>query len=572
MSQSARLAGDFFQKRCEALRIFRPSGPPNDQVSVLQCESRETLLRGGNRSGKSLLGAVRFAAIATDRPVTCEDGTEVECRLPWQKNRKLVMWVIGYQLNHIGQTIHRLLFRAGAFRMIRDELTGMWRAYEPWRDEHRMRESRAAPPLIPESYVKRDETGKLSFAWENKGERSFTSVEIVDPVTGEDLAIIYAFPSTGEPKAGDPVDEIWIDEAIKYSRHYPEWQARLIDNRGRIFWTSWPRSANSALTSLTSRARQCAGDTEPGVREFLFTMSGNPHLSQKAKEEALAGWDEDERKARDRGEYLTDNLLMYSKFNPDVHRAVPDNPDEDDALARALRENNFEPPRLWTRELILDPGTAHPAVLFVAIPPPSFGDFYVPYDEIFIPRLDADDLADRVRQKTVGQVFERFIVDAHAARVKPMGFRVTIGDNYSEAFRKRGLQSNQTGSGFVLGSDNVLARIGVLQSWMTIRNNGTPKLRIVTQRCPELTKHLRGYLKRQDDDGTIYEEPAKKQVIDLAVCCEYGAASNPVYVEPPNAEALGLSEMHQLYLQLQKVFGPKAEDRETVHLGPGVAA
>ena len=61
---------------------------------------------------------MKFAAIARDKPVYTLEGKQLDLRRPWQKGRPLCMWVIGYQLHHIGQTIHRLLFRPGLYKII----------------------------------------------------------------------------------------------------------------------------------------------------------------------------------------------------------------------------------------------------------------------------------------------------------------------------------------------------------------------------------------------------------------------------------------------------------------------
>ncbi len=547
------------KRRCEALKLFRALPT---QTPFFRNASRETLMRGGNRSGKSTVSAVRFASIATDQPIHDDQGQEIECRLPWQKGRCLTMWVIGYGQNHIGQTLYRLLFRSGLFKIIRDDKTKQWRAFDPVLDRDRSADAKPSPPLIPARYIKPN-----SFSWENKGERVFTKCVVWNPETREDLAEIYAFTSSGEVKAGDPVDEIWIDEAIKYPSHYAEWQARLVDRRGRLVWSSWPQTSNNALRKLTDRAKECASDPNPLVREFLLTMSGNPHLSEESKREALEGWSEEEAKARDRGEYNTDSLRMYPSFSDSVHAAIIDG-DGEDELSRILRDNNYEPPRDWTRELILDPGTSFPGVLLCAIPPRTLGDYVVPYQEIYIPRLDADKLAVEIRKHTESYMFERFIIDPRAGRQTPMGFNTTIERNYQRAFEENLLRCVETGSGFSWGSDDVAGRIVKLQSWMTIRSNGKPKLRIVKQRCPNLCYQLTEYMKAVREGLPIEYKPDSGQKIDLAVCLEYWASREPVWIAPMESSAPS-SSMHKLYLTLLgKRKKKEKKSPDSINLGP----
>ncbi len=131
------------------------------------------------------------------------------------------------------ETIYRILFKSDLFKMIRDERTGDGEHTTEHREQilidrrrcELRRQSYQSATIVPRSWD-----------WENKGNREFKKVTIHHPVTKEILAEIYAYSSKAEPKAGDPVDVIWIDEAIKYPKHYSEWQARLADRRGRLFW------------------------------------------------------------------------------------------------------------------------------------------------------------------------------------------------------------------------------------------------------------------------------------------------------------------------------------------------
>ena len=103
------------------------------------------------------------------------------------------------------------------------------------------------------------------------------------------------------------------------------------------------------------------------------------------------------------------------------------------------RQNNWQPPSNWTRELILDPGTSKPAVLFVAIPPPTLGEYYVVYDELYPGRADADQLAKMIKVKMQGYPFYRFIIDQRAGKQTPMGFKISIAENYARAFEENNI-------------------------------------------------------------------------------------------------------------------------------------
>jgi len=521
--------------------------------------SREFLLRGGNRSGKSTCAAARFAAIATDTPITLDDGRQINLRQPWQRGRCLRMWVVAFDSSYIGQTIHRLLFKSDLFKVIKDEQTGLHRAFKPWSPQDAVRESeaKAAPPLIPSRYV-----DPASWVWDNKKAKEFKKVVIRDPLTGAELAEIYAFSSKADPKAGDPVDVIWIDESIDNANHYPEWQARLVDLRGNLFWSSWPAINNDALAKLTERAAQEYHTPNPLVRELVISLSDNKALSDLVRREALGMYaTEDERRARDKGEYVTDQLLAYPLFDEYLHQAVYDG--APDAISKILSKNNFIPPNDWCHELILDPGTAHPAVILTAIPPPHLGNHVIVYDEIYPGRADAMQLAKIVKERTGNRVFHRFIIDAKAGAQQQMGQSLRVEQLYINAFEKFKVRCTSTGHAFTWGCLDVGARMGKLQEWMHVDVKGHPKLRIVRHKCRETCNQLRLYKKACVNREIIDDRPARGQQIDLAVCCEYLAASNPVWVEP--AENIDDGEEH--YKWYMKLFGAKKNKNESVVIG-----
>lgn len=552
-------AAELSRRRQDGILMFR-SLPHQDEFFT--STASEELVRGGNRSGKSSCSAVRFAAIARDMPVTLSDGTEISARLPHQKGRPLIMWVIGIQLNHIGATIHRLLFRPGVYKIIRDLRTGQWRAFRPWSQEDRDRAGQCKPsfPLIPASEIE-------GWSWERYSERQFNLCTLKNGTQ------IYAYASTADVKQGDPVDCIWIDEAIKYPGHVPEWQARLSDNKGRLLWSSWPTMANPALRRMTDRAVEQAEEVEKGlrshadVREFVLRFSDNPYIDDDEKRKRIEGWTEEERRARDLGEYITDSFLIYPSFNKHVHDAMPDDPSPDDEVAQILRKRLGQPPHDWTRELILDPGTSKPGILLCAVTPPELGDELVVYDEIYTPRLDAHALAVRVRDKTLGYEFERFIIDGHAGRQTPMGFGLSIERNYSNAFAEHNLKCRQTGSHFTYGSDDEIARIGLVQSALKVRGNGRPRLRIVVKNCPNLVRQLETNVKKIERDE-MTEKPAPGQKDDLRVCLEYWVSRHPRYVPRAGGERI-TSDAHRYWLEKRKRRASKnGPVQEVVTCGP----
>jgi len=517
-----RNAVELARRRNDGLGMFRAFPT---QLPFFQSQCSEFLLRGGNRAGKTISAAAKFAAVVRGKPIHDKDGNPIEQRLPWQLKRPLLAWVVGLQWDHIGDTIWRVLFKRGLYRILRDQPdgSGPWRAFDPAIDAGRELDCRPSFPLIPLSEV---EGGMDGIGWENKKERQFSHIPM------KNGTVIKAWASTGEVKQGDPVDYIWVDERISIPGHYAEWQARLSDTKGRIVWSTMPRADNGAMIRLSHRAQEQAEEVQRGEREsadcdeLTLRFSANPHIDDDEKRKRLDGWSDDDRRMRDEGEFLTDTIKIYPTFDRAIHRAIYENPDQDDAISKVLRERNGEPPADWTRELILDPGTAKPAVLFCAVPPPEFWEghepSYVPYAEIYIPRLDARGIAKAVKAKAGGYQFQRFIIDGQASRQTPMGFSGTVGANYSKEFQRLGILCQETQSNFIPGDPDFAARKGLVETMMSYRPSGCPQLRIVTKRCPNLVWQIENNLKKTvtgPEGITIVEEKAATgQRDDVRVC------------------------------------------------------
>lgn len=559
---------EYAKRRSMALSIFRPQ---EHQEPFFRNYAREWLVRGGNRSGKSTCAAVMFAGIATDTPITLNDGTKIDLRQPWQKGRCLTMWVIGYQKNHIGQTIYRLLFKSGLFKTITDKDTGRVRAYREWEPEDKARsaEARDSHPLIPKAFV-----DPASWDWENKKGKEFKAVTIIHPQTKEPLAEIYAFGSKDEPKQGDPVDIIWIDEQIQDPKHYEEWQARLTDRRGRMFWSSWPRTNNDALQKLTERAAEDSKKDHPLVREIILPSSANKAIPKENTEEFLAGLSPEARLARDRGEYITDLLRAYPLYDPEVHKVTignPDDIDKEDGVSRELSKTDGIPPREWTKELILDPGTNHPGILLCAIPPINYGNYLIVYQEIYPGRMDADQIAEYTAKDTRSQRFYRFIIDDQAGRQQQMGYSSTVADTYIRAFQKYRLKSIAYGYKFVAGCHDVGGRMGRLRETLHFSDNQDfPTLRIVNHRCPNLVKQLKNYKLAAVNNDVKEDRPAPGQQIDLAVALEYWTASRPTYI-PFKLTADDGGSVYQFFLKNAKKFSKGKSDSGGSIIGPDYA-
>ena len=96
------------------------------QEEMHQCTASEVLVIGGNRSGKSLSTFMEDARAATNQ--------DPYNKYP-AKDGNLV--IIGRDWKHIGMVVYPMLFKAGAFKIIKDEKTKEWRGYDPVADKDR---------------------------------------------------------------------------------------------------------------------------------------------------------------------------------------------------------------------------------------------------------------------------------------------------------------------------------------------------------------------------------------------------------------------------------------------------
>ena len=180
----AELAG----RKLESLRLYEPM-PLQKEFHESMCSER--LLIGGNRSGKSCASFVEEARAATGQD-------------PYDKYPKTDgnIVIVGRNWPHIGLVAYPMLFRAGAFKIIRDKDTGEWRAFKPGDDRTK---AKPAPPLIPPRFVK--ET-----SWVLK------SAGYCQKVTLNNGWVVNFFSSEGEPPQGFQADLVHIDEDINNER------------------------------------------------------------------------------------------------------------------------------------------------------------------------------------------------------------------------------------------------------------------------------------------------------------------------------------------------------------------
>jgi hypothetical protein len=481
------------------LRLYKPT---DRQKEFHECRASETLVLGGNRSGKSLCSFIEDAWAAT--------GTHpVEGKYP-KEGGNLV--IVGANWKHIGLVVVPYLFKAGAFKIIRDKVTNQFRAYDPVADADRAREAKPAPPLIPPRMIK-------SFSWVLKSAGYLNSCELHNGWT------IYCFSSEGDPPQGFQSNRVHIDEDLNNEAWVPEMQARLADRKGLFCWSAMPHSKNEALLGLNERADKAeeTGDTRD-IKRFVLRFLDNPHIDKDEKRKAIERWSaigDDVLRQRSEGEFVIDSILVYPNFNPSVH-----------GFDLSTIEGG-EIPDDWCRYAVIDPGHAVTAVLFAAVPPGA--DRVVCYDELYIRNCNASIFAAEFHKKVQGKKFYAFLIDAHGARLTDIGSGKSPQEQYSEQLLALGVRSKVTGASFIPGSDDIQGGLQAVRMSLHIRPDGTAKFRYVRSRMPNFERELKRYKKKTVNvAGTtvVTDEPNKRGEFHLVDCLRYLMAYDPQYHRP----------------------------------------
>ena len=485
LSQLTDLQRELAERRLEALRLYEPM-PKQEEFH--RCMVSERLVIGGNRSGKSAATFVEDARAAT--------GQDPHGKYP-KEGGNLV--IIGKNWQHIGMVVYPMLFKAGAFRIIRDAETRQWRAFRPGADDARKSESKPAPPLIPPRLVK-------DMAWTQKNAGYLNKAELHNGWT------IYCFSSEGEPPQGFQADLVHIDEDLNNERWVGEMQARLADRKGRFVWSAMPHSKNDALLGLCERADKAEEDgvENPIIKKFVLRFLDNAHIDEEEKKKNIERWSAlgvEEVRMRAEGEFTTASTLMYPTFNPSVHM-----------LDRRLLPDG-RVPHDWTRYVAIDPGHAVMATLFAAVPPDE--KFLLIYDELYIRNCNALIWGEQFAEKVKDQHIHAAIMDMHGGALRDLGSGRLPHELYSEQLKKYGLKFQIGGTSFIPGSDDIPARTALVRQMLHIRGDGTTRLRFLEGACPNLVRELRRYRKKTTTvNGQVFvtDQPQTRGEVHASQC------------------------------------------------------
>ena len=550
-SRTYEIIGELERRRMEALRLFRPL---DYQERIFDTDCTELVVVGGNRSAKTLNCAIKFVSEALRIPVMNSEGKTFPLHCP---NQPLLLWVIGKHENHIGTTIYDTLFKKGLFRVIRDEHTKDWRTYKPWDNEDvkRKEESHPAEPLIPERFIK-------ATSWKSKASH------VPEEVTLINGNVIRFYSSQAEAKQGDKLDYIWIDEDIEYPEHVAEWQARLSDKQGRLIWSAFPHSTNNALADMVDRAELQQHRESPDTVVIRLTFSDNPFIAAAEKRKRLEAWSDEDKRARDRGEFTFDSQLVFPSFSRFVHLSPPHSEESEwDEIDRILAGNKRPPD--WTRYMSIDPGFNNCAIVFGAVPPPELASALVIEGELYLKRQNLDNIATAIKPWVDNFIYEEFIIDGRAARQTPLTGGPTYRQQYVEKFESFDIRCRVSGNDFVLGNDNIEARVALVRQALVVNaTTGKPYLRMSRAKTQEgLQMEFLRY-KYRKERGRVTDKIVSRY--DHAMdALGYMVSRLPKYVQPHHNDKSAPASFKN-YKKLRSMFKKESQD-EGMWLGPPVS-
>lgn len=521
------------RRTLDPIKLYRPQP---QQLPIHESPATECIVRGGKRAGKTLALSAEFRSRITGDPIIRDDGTPIKPRFPVPTpKRPKIYWIIGWDVKHIGQTIYKMLFEpgmGGTLKAIKDPLTGKWRIFNranPW-DAANEKQAKLTEPWIPSRLIKKD-----SWTWNSTGggktAHNFESVQLVNG------AKIFAYPSSSRnPKQGDAVSGIWIDEDIQQPEHLKEWQDRLGDENGWFMWSVWPHTRNFALADLIQRADDLKDNEveNPSIVSHQLVFSQNQFITEKGRKAQLERMgDADEIARRDRGELMSSELAMYDYGLHHLIRLPRQGEEIDTKTARGWLRNRWSQhhnlPAEWTRYLAVDPSNTRTAVVSGVVPPPEyegvrFGDMLIIEWELVLKKASAEMLANELAKLMRGIAYEAFIMDQNMGRQTNTGRDNTVFDCYEDAFRSRGLRSRQSHSGFIPGCNVPSRRHREVRDAMTADATGTPQLLLIEDRTAATQREFVSYRKKQSyqmNEWVTMDEPANPRKYDCMSAVEY---------------------------------------------------
>jgi hypothetical protein len=513
------MAIEQLKRKIDGLKLYQPMPK---QLDFHESQAKERLIRGANRSGKTTAAAVEVA-----RAITGKDP-----RYPQEG----IAYIVGKDGKEMANVMYKLLFRAGAYKIIRDAKTGEWRAWNPSNVEDflRKKETKLAPPLVPPRYIK-------NTVWDKKGAEH---PELIRLHNGWD---VHCFSSNSLPPHGTQIDLVWFDEEILNQSWYTEMAARLVDREGFFVWSATPQAGTIGLYELHERAEKEAAllpKDKRRIEEFVVTLAENYHLTDEQKALFESKLSADEIMVRVHGEFAAQGFRVFPEMSKTSHLC-----------------KYFPIPGDWTTYVAIDPGRQTCAALFVAIPPN--GEYAYAFDELYLHQCSAELFGREMARKCKGRAVQAFIIDHQEGRKVEAGSGRTIEEQYSDALDRHRVACARTGTGFTNAAAEPRAGVEAVREWLRPREQQGPRLRILEDTCPWFLWEMTRYWFERTKDG-ITDKPRERGPVHLCACIRYIVQDRPTYI-PPEEKKPRPSMAYQFAKKLMK-----SEDKgRALNLGPG---
>ena len=438
-----------------------------------------------------------------------------------KKNGKA--WFVGLTEHHL-ILMYNALFKPGAFRLIRDEQTKLWRTLrwdranpghlQPY-DEAYKEQSIEAPPFIPQRAA--------ATSWRDKA----TGIPNVTRFTNG-WEVIWS-PGGGIPEQGWHYNFWWFDEEMENPEVYKEalrGGARLVHESflqmPRGIWSATSQIANPELAALREKADQDPESTF--AKRITYLMRDNPYLHEKTEATLREGYSDADIATRIEGIPSSTYHRVYPSYNPMGAHGV----------------EQFDIPKDWCIWAVTDPGRVRCATIFDTIDPDEA--FHTVYSGFEVQHGDAHEWAKTMKahETKMGRRFQGIVFDQQRGRqTLDSLWSKTVAEQYWIALCQEGVVPMSTGNvkgmgGFFPGLNNVEARERALINMMVVRTDGpfegTAKFRVVRGAVPMLDKQIRQA--RTDPKNPEKRFESKQQPDDWMDACEYLAAFDPRYHPP----------------------------------------
>jgi phage terminase large subunit-like protein len=340
------------RKKKTFIKYFEPWSEQIEALRQFTADKKVFGLLGGNRSGKSVLGAFIAVAWALGKDYFKDEPA-------WEYIKDLPIppapnniWIVGLDYN-----------------VLRDVL---WHEKLRWGKNH--------PPFLPDDgSIRKVSDGDFQVLFENGS-----------IITGKSA-------DAGREKfQGASVDLVWIDEECEEDV-YDECYMRTSDCAGKILLTLTP------LTDIHSTVRtpwvfDMYEDWCHGHKDYVFrqlSTINSPFVPAEEKQRLLDRYAGDpEEGARLYGEFVRKSGLVYHAWNPAIHVVKP-----------------FDIPKWWQRIVSIDPAaTGITAALWLAVD--EIGNYYA-YREYYERERTVSEHCKAIKMVCGGEPIDYWLLDPY---------------------------------------------------------------------------------------------------------------------------------------------------------------